>query len=77
MVNNIFTIEKTRPQTFTYIFNGNHHKKATGLLACMKHFCHKETTARLKKTKNKTKKLNRTKRTATEKEFNKINLRST
>lgn len=28
MVNNIFTIERTRPQTFTYIVNGNHHKKS-------------------------------------------------
>lgn len=28
MVNNIFIIERTRPQTFTYIFNGNHHKKS-------------------------------------------------
>lgn len=49
MVNNIFTIERTRPQTFTYSFNGNHYKKATGLLPCMKHFCQKETTARLSK----------------------------
>lgn len=66
MVNNIFTIEKTRPQTFTYIFNGNHHKKATGLLACMKHFCHKETTARLKKTKTKQK--NRTEQNKNERQ---------
>lgn len=52
MVNNIFTIERTRPQTFTYIFNGNHHKKATGLLPCMKHFCHRDHSKTLR---NKTK----------------------
>lgn len=73
MVNNIFTIERTRPQTFTYSFNGNHYKKATGLLPCMKHFCQKETTARLK---NKTEQ-NRTRTDRNKERILKTNLRST
>lgn len=54
MVNNIFTIERTRPQTFTYSFNENHYKKATGLLPCMKHFCQKDHSKTLKTKQNKT-----------------------
>lgn len=51
MVNNIFTIERTRPQTFTYSFNGITIKKATGLLPCMKTFLPKRDHSKTLKTK--------------------------
>lgn len=68
MVNNIFTIEKTRPQTFTYIFNGNHHKKATGLLACMKTLLPQRDHSKTLKKNNKTE-LNRTKMNSNRERF--------
>lgn len=77
MVNNIFTIERTRPQTFTYSFNGITIKKSNRSAAMHENISAKKRPQQ--DFKNKTEQ-NRT-RTRTnrngEKEILKINLKST